>query len=218
MSPKAPCAPNHLPTSRDAVTHSRFSPTVPSPVNEAGNTSGGCSENLSRKPLTVTGGESTSMKYLKPRSRCEQSTQRGRRRMKANDRERSRMHNLNTALDALRSILPALPEDAKLTKIETLRFAHNYIWALTETLRMADQHGHTPEYLPAGSDLSSPTSVSSAESGYMSSADFDPRNCYTSAPQMKCKILSRDQSSVIPVTFYFKSFCGDDDVKNTWHC
>lgn len=48
------------------------------------------------------------------------------------------MHTLNSALDALRSVLPTSPEDAKLTKIETLRFAHNYIWALTETLRIED--------------------------------------------------------------------------------
>ncbi|XP_061493668.1 neurogenin-3 [Rhineura floridana] len=61
------------------------------------------------------------------------------RRMKANDRERNRMHNLNSALDALRGVLPTFPDDAKLTKIETLRFAHNYIWALSETLRLADQ-------------------------------------------------------------------------------
>ncbi|CAL1578402.1 unnamed protein product [Knipowitschia caucasica] len=70
--------------------------------------------------------------------------QKGRRRSKANDRERHRMHNLNSALDALRSILPALPEDSKLTKIETLRFAHNYIWALMETLRMSDQQEPYP--------------------------------------------------------------------------
>ncbi|XP_018421508.1 PREDICTED: neurogenin-3-like [Nanorana parkeri] len=62
------------------------------------------------------------------------------RRTKANDRERNRMHNLNSALDTLRNVLPAFPDDAKLTKIETLRFAHNYIWALAETLRIAD-HG-----------------------------------------------------------------------------
>lgn len=61
------------------------------------------------------------------------------RRVKANDRERNRMHNLNSALDALRGVLPTFPDDAKLTKIETLRFAHNYIWALTQTLRLADQ-------------------------------------------------------------------------------
>lgn len=65
------------------------------------------------------------------------------RRLKANDRERNRMHNLNDALDALRSVLPAFPDDTKLTKIETLRFAHNYIWALSETIRIADQRQNT---------------------------------------------------------------------------
>ncbi|KAG7208606.1 hypothetical protein KM043_014814 [Ampulex compressa] len=56
------------------------------------------------------------------------------RRIKANDRERHRMHTLNDALERLRMALPTFPEDTKLTKIETLRFAHNYIWALSQTL------------------------------------------------------------------------------------
>lgn len=56
------------------------------------------------------------------------------RRMKANDRERNRMHMLNEALDRLRCVLPTFPEDTKLTKIETLRFAHNYIWALSQAV------------------------------------------------------------------------------------
>ncbi|XP_071107429.1 neurogenin-3-like [Haliotis cracherodii] len=63
------------------------------------------------------------------------------RRVKANDRERSRMHNLNSALDSLRKTLPTFPDDAKLTKIETLRLAHNYIWALTETLKIVETPG-----------------------------------------------------------------------------
>ncbi|KFQ90513.1 Neurogenin-1, partial [Nipponia nippon] len=67
------------------------------------------------------------------------SKQKRSRRMKANDRERNRMHHLNSALDALRSVLPTFPDDTKLTKIETLRFAYNYIWALSETLRLAEQ-------------------------------------------------------------------------------
>uniref|UniRef100_A0A8C4RCR0 BHLH domain-containing protein n=1 Tax=Eptatretus burgeri TaxID=7764 RepID=A0A8C4RCR0_EPTBU len=65
------------------------------------------------------------------------------RRMKANDRERSRMHMLNDALDELRTVLPTLPDDAKLTKIETLRFAYNYIWVLSETLRLG---GPAPQW------------------------------------------------------------------------
>lgn len=60
------------------------------------------------------------------------------RRMKANDRERNRMHMLNEALDKLRTVLPTFPEDNKLTKIETLRFAHNYIFALSQTLDSLD--------------------------------------------------------------------------------
>ena len=60
------------------------------------------------------------------------------RRLKANDRERNRMHNLNYALDGLREVLPNFPDDTKLTKIETLRFAHNYIWALSQMLNMVD--------------------------------------------------------------------------------
>ncbi|XP_069959132.1 uncharacterized protein [Cherax quadricarinatus] len=70
------------------------------------------------------------------------------RRMKANDRERHRMHMLNNALDRLRTVLPTAPDDTKLTKIETLRFAHNYIWALSETLKGLDSHTPThPQHL-----------------------------------------------------------------------
>ena len=60
------------------------------------------------------------------------------RRAKANDRERNRMHSLNEALDTLRGVLPCQNDDAKLTKIETLRFAHNYIFALSQTLKVCE--------------------------------------------------------------------------------
>lgn len=62
------------------------------------------------------------------------------RRMKANDRERNRMHILNEALERLRCVLPTFPEDTKLTKIETLRFAHSYIWALSQTVNNVDKY------------------------------------------------------------------------------
>ena len=56
------------------------------------------------------------------------------RRLLINERERQRMHSLNAALDRLRSVVPHYPSDRKLSKIETLLLAQNYIVALTEAL------------------------------------------------------------------------------------
>lgn len=56
------------------------------------------------------------------------------RRIKANARERTRMHGLNDALENLRSIMPCHSKTQKLSKIETLRLARNYICALSEAL------------------------------------------------------------------------------------
>jgi hypothetical protein len=75
--------------------------------------------------------------------------------MKANDRERNRMHMLNEALDRLRCVLPTFPEDTKLTKIETLRFAHNYIWALSQTVHMIQQESNAPNSASTPSTSSS---------------------------------------------------------------
>ncbi|XP_061893768.1 neurogenic differentiation factor 4-like isoform X2 [Entelurus aequoreus] len=56
------------------------------------------------------------------------------RRIKANARERSRMHGLNDALENLRGIMPCHSKTQKLSKIETLRLARNYICALSAAL------------------------------------------------------------------------------------
>lgn len=149
---------------------------------------------------------------VRSKGRQVRSGQRGRRRMKANDRERHRMHNLNSALDALRSILPALPEDTKMTKIETLRFAHNYIWALTETLRMADQHCHTGTLGPpavnefgnhptAGVLSGDWSSESPTDWGFMTSTELSYG--HTLAREV---CFSGNQSSVYPFPFCRRSF------------
>jgi hypothetical protein len=54
---------------------------------------------------------------------------------------------LNVALEKLRLVLPAFPDETKLTKIETLRFANNYIWALTESAT-AIEKGESPPIPP----------------------------------------------------------------------
>lgn len=57
------------------------------------------------------------------------------RRVKANARERNRMHGLNDALDVLRQHVPCYSKNQKLSKIETLRLARNYIGALADILK-----------------------------------------------------------------------------------
>ncbi|XP_074532722.1 neurogenin-3 [Halichoeres trimaculatus] len=197
------CAFNDLRTSSDAMTLGMLSDR--SPVGEAIEDFG---EKLSRNPLTVRLRD-PSVRNVKHVARCARAGQRGRRRLKANDRERHRMHNLNSALDVLRSILPAMPQDAKLTKIETLRFAHNYIWALTAILRMTDQQGLTQGYPSVMPDTGRPASVSSAERELISPAESDVSfaEFEISAHETNCEISPRDQSCVLPVTFYFRSFC-----------
>ena len=53
------------------------------------------------------------------------------KRLQSNERERMRMHQLNDAFQALREICPHVKQDRKLSKIETLTLAHNYIISLS---------------------------------------------------------------------------------------
>ncbi|XP_038140010.1 neurogenin-3 [Cyprinodon tularosa] len=182
-------------------TFCSFSPTLSNQLQQTGGASGDFSENMRGRQQRMNDREA-------PKPGGERIGQRGRRRMKANDRERHRMHNLNSALDALRNILPALPEDAKLTKIETLRFARNYIWALTETLRMEEHHPHC-----AAPELSSPGSVSSFERDSVSPTEYW---CGAPAEELSCKPLIRDPHTFIPITIYFRSLHGENDIRNSW--
>lgn len=56
------------------------------------------------------------------------------RRLESNERERVRMHNLNAAFQGLRAVIPHVEASQKLSKIETLSLAKNYIMALTNTI------------------------------------------------------------------------------------
>lgn len=56
------------------------------------------------------------------------------RRLESNERERMRMHSLNDAFQALREVIPHVKMERKLSKIETLTLAKNYIMALTNVV------------------------------------------------------------------------------------
>lgn len=110
------------------------------------------------------------------------------RRLKANDRERNRMHNLNDALDELREVLPVPPEETKLTKIETLRFAHNYIWALSETLRLTDR-------IPG---LSETLLVTDRPTGWTEDAPHSPGSACSWSSSRSSSTSSPDRSACSP--------------------
>ncbi|XP_060883538.1 class A basic helix-loop-helix protein 15 [Labrus mixtus] len=65
------------------------------------------------------------------RQRGSSNKERSVRRLESNERERQRMHKLNNAFQALQEAIPHVKTDKKLSKIETLTLAKNYIKSLT---------------------------------------------------------------------------------------
>ncbi|OQR73505.1 neurogenic differentiation factor 1-like [Tropilaelaps mercedesae] len=72
------------------------------------------------------------------------SRERNLRRLESNERERMRMHSLNDAFQALREVIPHVAMERKLSKIETLTLAKNYIMALTNVI--CDMRGDEKPY------------------------------------------------------------------------
>lgn len=105
-------------------------------------------------------------KYSK-KNRKNPSEKCGIKRYKANARERNRMKDLNTAMDSLRKCLPLhqcfddfnkSPACQKLTKIDTVRLAANYITALSESLHFNTKITFETLLLTLRNDLSQATS------------------------------------------------------------
>ncbi|XP_047464906.1 fer3-like protein [Mugil cephalus] len=80
------------------------------------------------------GGGGGALRYLQP-DKCALERAQRRRRLAANARERRRMLGLNVAFDRLRSVIPNLESDRKLSKSETLQMAQIYISTLSELLQ-----------------------------------------------------------------------------------
>ncbi|KAJ7987631.1 hypothetical protein DPEC_G00328480 [Dallia pectoralis] len=73
------------------------------------------------------------LRYVEPDRSTVHRAQR-RRRLAANARERRRMLGLNVAFDRLRSVIPNMESEKKLSKSETLQMAQIYISTLSELL------------------------------------------------------------------------------------
>ncbi|KAJ7984692.1 hypothetical protein DPEC_G00357390 [Dallia pectoralis] len=100
------------------------------------------------------GGGVTRGHHRRRRSHNGNGKERNVRRLESNERERQRMHKLNNAFQALREAIPHVKMDKKLSKIETLTLAENYIKSLTTIIL-----GMSSTCLPAGEN---PTETSAA--------------------------------------------------------
>ncbi|CAL8302154.1 unnamed protein product [Lota lota] len=92
-----------------------------------------------------TGGKGRGGGGRRRRQRGAATTERNVRRLESNERERQRMHKLNNAFQALRESIPHIKTEKKLSKIETLTLAKNYIKSLTTIIL-----GMTGACLPEG--------------------------------------------------------------------
>ena len=86
--------------------------------------------------------EGKTLKRPKPRKKPTSYDELQMQRSQANVRERQRTQNLNTAFTQLRKIVPTMPSD-KLSKIQTLKLASNYIDFLWKLLENNDDHSPT---------------------------------------------------------------------------
>ncbi|XP_075021310.1 class A basic helix-loop-helix protein 15 [Calonectris borealis] len=90
------------------------------------------------------GGKNESSKITTARAKHAWSNKdRHLRRLESNERERQRMHKLNNAFQALREVIPHVRAENKLSKIETLTLAKNYIKSLTSII-LNMSNGHFP--------------------------------------------------------------------------
>lgn len=110
-------------TSRRGQTSRTNEP--PSPSDSGGGMSN--SEDFSERKMK-------SPKKSAKRRKGVSARERNMRRIESNERERQRMHSLNDAFEGLRDVIPHVNMERKLSKIETLTLAKNYIKALTNVI------------------------------------------------------------------------------------
>uniref|UniRef100_A0A182RSJ9 BHLH domain-containing protein n=1 Tax=Anopheles funestus TaxID=62324 RepID=A0A182RSJ9_ANOFN len=90
--------------------------------------------NGGRSGQGAAGNGSSSSSAARRRKGAMNAKERNLRRLESNERERMRMHSLNDAFQSLREVIPHVKKERRLSKIETLTLAKNYITALTDVI------------------------------------------------------------------------------------
>ena len=109
------------------------SPTVSSSLSFSDESNINSSDSSSSPEMTICTSPDSTTSSLNPPVISAPNTRV--KRLRANDRERRRVHLINCAMDSLRNAVPGLKDKRKLTKLELLRGAYQYIWLLDQSLR-----------------------------------------------------------------------------------
>uniref|UniRef100_A0A1A9WHG9 BHLH domain-containing protein n=1 Tax=Glossina brevipalpis TaxID=37001 RepID=A0A1A9WHG9_9MUSC len=95
---------------------------------------GGSSNGGSARPSSRGRNSSSGTSQNRRRKGTLNAKERNLRRLESNERERMRMHSLNDAFQSLREVIPHVEMERRLSKIETLTLAKNYIINLTHII------------------------------------------------------------------------------------
>ncbi|XP_039951735.1 protein dimmed [Bactrocera tryoni] len=95
---------------------------------------GGSSNGGSARPSSRARNSLTGTTQSRRRKGVLNAKERNLRRLESNERERMRMHSLNDAFQSLREVIPHVEMERRLSKIETLTLAKNYIINLTHII------------------------------------------------------------------------------------
>ncbi|KAI8119283.1 Protein dimmed [Lucilia cuprina] len=95
---------------------------------------GGSSNGGSGARPSSRGRNSSGTSQSRRRKGALNAKERNLRRLESNERERMRMHSLNDAFQSLREVIPHVEMERRLSKIETLTLAKNYIINLTHII------------------------------------------------------------------------------------
>ncbi|XP_039449524.1 protein dimmed [Culex pipiens pallens] len=128
-------------SSRRLQTESALDPDMTDSSSQSDDTSCGSSRNGSSRVGSSNGRSASSHHHHQSASAAARrrkgvlnAKERNMRRLESNERERMRMHSLNDAFQSLREVIPHVKKERRLSKIETLTLAKNYITALTDVI------------------------------------------------------------------------------------
>ncbi|XP_049861934.1 protein dimmed-like [Schistocerca gregaria] len=155
----------------------------------------------------LTDSSSSSSSASRRRRPALNARERNLRRLESNERERMRMHSLNDAFQSLREVIPHVKKERRLSKIETLTLAKNYVMALTNII--CEMRGEVSPYATALLPPSTPgvaAIVAAPAASAPAAGDVAPAPAqgvaapgYATAPAAADAALSPSTASALPV-------------------